>query len=423
MKKLYTILAAVLVTASTFAQSPEKMSYQAVVRDSGDNLVTSQVVGMRISILQGTTAVYVETQTPTTNVNGLVTLEIGGSSATVVSGTFSTIDWSTGTYFIKTETDPTGDTTYTITGTSQLLSVPYALHAKNAENVIGFSGDLGLTYSDYLYWDTISNSWSVGSGEVHIGRNAGNFSQGTSAVAIGRESGYIEQSYDAVAIGRESGNFFQGYEAIAIGLESGSDSQGDNAIAIGAYSGTINQNSNSIILNATGSPLESTVSNSLYIAPIRDADGPQVLKYDPITKEVTATAASAGSTYTVNTFYPELGGYVIAVRDGGKHGLVVAMQDQGTSNWYEANDLLSDANNHDVNGAKFMDWRLPTKRELNLMYGVYIGGNGANLNGNYYWSSTEYDNYYAWLQVFGSGGQHDYNKSITYYSVRAVRAF
>ena len=132
MKKLYTILAAVLVTASTFGQSPEKMSYQAVVRDSGDNLVTSQVVGMRISILQGTTAVYVETQTPTTNVNGLVTLEIGGSSATVVSGTFSTIDWSTGTYFIKTETDPTGDTTYTITGTSQLLSVPYALQSKTA---------------------------------------------------------------------------------------------------------------------------------------------------------------------------------------------------------------------------------------------------------------------------------------------------
>ena len=137
MKKLYTILAAVLITASTFAQSPEKMSYQAVVRDSGDNLVTSQVVGMRISILQGTTAVYVETQTPTTNVNGLVTLEIGGSSATVVSGTFSSIDWSTGTYFIKTETDPTGDTTYTITGTSQLLSVPYALQSKTATTLPG----------------------------------------------------------------------------------------------------------------------------------------------------------------------------------------------------------------------------------------------------------------------------------------------
>jgi hypothetical protein len=113
------------------------MSYQAVLRDSGDNLVSGQVVGMQISILQTTssgTAVYVETQTPNTNVNGLVTLEIGTGS--VVSGDFTAIDWSSDTYFVKTETDPTGGNSYTITGTSQLLSVPYALHAKTAENVI-----------------------------------------------------------------------------------------------------------------------------------------------------------------------------------------------------------------------------------------------------------------------------------------------
>jgi hypothetical protein len=92
------------------------------------------------------------------------------------------------------------------------------------------------------------------------------------------------------------------------------------------------------------------------------------------------------------------------------------------SNWFEANDLLSDANNHDVNGAKFMDWRLPTKRELNLMYGVYIGGNGAVLNGNYYWSSTEVDANNAWNQGFSDGVQYSYNKDATD-SVRAVRAF
>jgi len=148
MKKLHTFIAVLLMTASTFAQTPEKMSYQAVVRDSGDNLVSSQPVGMRISILQTTatgTAVYVETQTPTTNVNGLVTLEIG--TGTVVSGDFTTIDWSTDSYFIKTETDPTGGSSYTITGTSQLLSVPYALHAKTAESVTSTCGlSIGDTY-------------------------------------------------------------------------------------------------------------------------------------------------------------------------------------------------------------------------------------------------------------------------------------
>ena len=134
MKRIYIILAAVLITATVWAQAPEKMSYQAVVRDASSQLVTSTSVGMQISILQSSatgTAVYVERQFPTTNANGLVTIEIG--TGTVVSGDFSTIDWANDTYFIKTETDLNGGANYTITGTSQLLSVPYALHAKTAE--------------------------------------------------------------------------------------------------------------------------------------------------------------------------------------------------------------------------------------------------------------------------------------------------
>jgi uncharacterized protein (TIGR02145 family) len=90
---------------------------------------------MQISILQDSasgTPVYVETQIPTTNANGWVSIEIGGGI--VVSGNFAAIDWANDTYFIKTETDPAGGTNYTITGTSQLLSVPYALHAKTAIN-------------------------------------------------------------------------------------------------------------------------------------------------------------------------------------------------------------------------------------------------------------------------------------------------
>lgn len=135
MNRIITICAAVLMTASVFAQSPEKMSYQAVVRDGSDALVATKTVGMQISILQGTstgTAVYTETQTQTTNANGLVSLEIGIGTT---SDDFSTIDWSDGPYFIKTETDPSGGANYTITGTSELLSVPYALYAKSAASV------------------------------------------------------------------------------------------------------------------------------------------------------------------------------------------------------------------------------------------------------------------------------------------------
>jgi hypothetical protein len=150
--------------------------------------------------------------------------------------------------------------------------------------------------------------------------------------------------------------------------------------------------------------------------------GDQDLSSYATNADLALKANSASPTYTVNTFYAELGGYVIEVRDGGKNGLVVTMKDQGLSTWYEANDLLSDENNHDANGAKFMDWRLPTKRELNLMSDVYNGSNGAVLNANYYWSSTEYDNNNAWFQLFRDGTQMSFGKGSTT-SVRAVRAF
>ena len=134
MRKLFTSLMAVLLIGSVIAQAPEKMSYQAVIRNTGGTLVTSTQIGMEINIRQGSatgTVVYTETQTPTTNANGLVSIEIGGGAG------FSTINWASDDYFIETKTAVVAPlTTYTITGVSQLLSVPYALYAKTAENGI-----------------------------------------------------------------------------------------------------------------------------------------------------------------------------------------------------------------------------------------------------------------------------------------------
>lgn len=167
MKKLFTILLAVFLTATVWAQSPNKMSYQAVIRNASNNLVTSTAVAMQISILQGSTggsAVYVETQTPTTNANGLVSIEIGGG--TVVSGNFSTINWENGPYFIETKTDPAGGTNYTITGTSQLLSVPYALYAANAGTATGggnFTHYIGEEYGGGV----IFHLWKDNAGVEH----------------------------------------------------------------------------------------------------------------------------------------------------------------------------------------------------------------------------------------------------------------
>ena len=137
MKKI--ILSAAIFAAcsfSAFAQSPDGFKYQAVVRDASQNIIPNQAVGVQITILQGSangTIVYQETFSEITNAYGLINISIG--NGTVTQGTFSLIDWSAGPYFIETALDASGGTNYTVMGTSQLLSVPYALYAKTAENV------------------------------------------------------------------------------------------------------------------------------------------------------------------------------------------------------------------------------------------------------------------------------------------------
>jgi hypothetical protein len=131
MKSFRILLLSYFFSIAAFAQTPQKMNFQAVIRNSANDLVSSQPVNIRISLLQGSvsgTPVYVENHAVSTNINGLATLEIG--NGTVQSGDFATIDWSAGPYFLKTETDPNGGNNYSVTGVSQFLSVPYALFAE-----------------------------------------------------------------------------------------------------------------------------------------------------------------------------------------------------------------------------------------------------------------------------------------------------
>ena len=133
------ILALAFQAVYAFAQAPQKVSYQMVVRDASGQLVKESTVGVQMSILQGSaegSTVYVETHTPTTNVNGLVSIEVGNGTP-APQNTFADIDWASGPYFLKAETDPAGGSSYTISGISEILSVPYALHAKTAETPAG----------------------------------------------------------------------------------------------------------------------------------------------------------------------------------------------------------------------------------------------------------------------------------------------
>lgn len=146
MEKLLPILICLsLIIGTLSAQTPNAFKYQAVVRDNTGQIIVNKNVGFRISIVQtsGSGAiVYSEKHTAQTNAFGLVNLEIG--NGTIQSGTFSAIDWGTGSYFIKIELDANNSGLFSEMGTSQLLSVPYALYSKQAGN--GFSGSwLDLT--------------------------------------------------------------------------------------------------------------------------------------------------------------------------------------------------------------------------------------------------------------------------------------
>ncbi len=147
------------------AQAPNKMSYQSVVRNSSGAVVANGNVGIRISLLQGSatgTTAYAETHSLTTDANGIASLEIGGGAP--VTSTLASINWANGPYFIKTETDPAGGSSYTISGTSQLLSVPYALYSTNGLPT-------GTTIGNTLYWN--GTSW-INSGNIfNNGANVG----------------------------------------------------------------------------------------------------------------------------------------------------------------------------------------------------------------------------------------------------------
>ena len=145
-----------IIDYQVFAQAPESMNYQAVIRDGSGNVVANQTVSLRIKILQGSVSgspVYVETFNPTTNAYGSIAIQIGTGS--VITGTFNTIDWGANSYFVETAVDISGWANYTVISTTQLMSVPYALYAKTAGNAV--------------WQQDVNNDINFGQGNVGIG--------------------------------------------------------------------------------------------------------------------------------------------------------------------------------------------------------------------------------------------------------------
>ena len=450
MKKLITILVAFILSVGVFAQAPQKMSYQAVIRNSSNTLITSTPVGMRISIIQGSIfgpSVYVETQTPSTNANGLVSLEVG--SGVVVTGTFVGINWAAGPYFIKTETDPTGGTNYSIVGTNELMSVPYALFSANgtpgptgltgpqgmpgiqgivgdtgaigltgATGSAGAQGSIGLTGAQGIVGDTgatgLTGAVGATGSQGPIGLTGANGAIGaTGLIGVTGAQGPIGLTGATGAqgpIGLTGATGAQG----PIGLTGATGAQGPIGLAgpTGAQ-GPIG------LTGATG-PTGAAGQGGVTTA----GSGISITGAGTILSPYLVNAIGFSTTYTIG-LWPALGGYVFRISTDGKHGLVAETIDQSNnSSWYNGQDVISNPMNHSTNGQNFMDWRLPTMYELNEMYTqrVAIGG----FTNNNYWCSTEAQGYNsmgnAWAQSFFHGILNSYTRD-GLLPVRGVRAF
>ena len=399
---LLSLVAIATISLSSFGQSPEGFKYQAVVRDAVNAILSNQAVGMRLTIQQGAiggTAVYTETFAITTNTYGLVNLEIGTGTTT---DDFTIIDWANGPFFIETAADITGGTSYTVMGTSQLMSVPYALYAKTSGNGAGPQGPAGID-----------------------GTNGTNGTDGIDGV-----DGAVGATGAQGPIGNDG----------AVGATGPQGPIGNNG-AVGATGpqGPIGND------GAVGIGGVTSAGTGISVTGAGTVGSPYVVS------TTSACGLSIGDTYQ--------GGIIFYLDPSGCHGLISAPSDQSTGiQWwngsytdtYASGSGLFDGDGNcyrirasqgncvSCNAAELCldltlnsqsDWYLPSKYELNLMYenigqGNALGlGNVGGFASDNYWSSTEFDNFFAWFQNFISGIQNYFSKDYFDFYVRAVRAF
>jgi len=186
IKTLFTGMLMLLAVIS-LAQAPQAFKYQTVVRDGDGNALQNQDVSLRMSIRNETpdgTILFQETHNVQTNAFGLVSLEVGNGELVSGSGTIWGVDWGNAEKFLEIEIDPTGGSSYVLMGTSQLLSVPYALYAKSAgdetwsksgSSVFYNQGKVGIgTDSPGAKLDVAGHIWQTGTGgSVFLGVSAG----------------------------------------------------------------------------------------------------------------------------------------------------------------------------------------------------------------------------------------------------------
>ena len=179
MKKITSFLIAFTITVFSFGQAPNAFQYQSIVRDAANNVLANQNVNLKILILDNSATgnvLYSETHSVITNEFGLINLQIG--SGTILSGSFNSINWGVNNKYVRLELDPTGGTAFQFMGTSQLLSVPYALYALNSGNGgASYNAGSGISLSGNVISNTAPDQpiSLTGSGSTSVSGTYPNF--------------------------------------------------------------------------------------------------------------------------------------------------------------------------------------------------------------------------------------------------------
>ena len=251
MRKIIFTLIVVIGSLNLYGQAPEGFGYQAIVRNGTGDAILNQAVSFRFSIMKGSIVgdvAYRETHNITTDGFGAVSLVIG--NGTDKTGDFTIIDWGGDSYFLKVELDNTGGTFYTDMGTTQLLSVPYALYSKSAAN--GFSGN----YNDLTNIPAIDGSET----KITVGNNLKIEGAGTtgSPYILNISSHYIGESYGG-------GIVFYVYDNGLHGLIAAIQ---DQDFGIGWYNGVARYT------NTVGDGINSGAMNTTLIIALQTNDNP-----------------------------------------------------------------------------------------------------------------------------------------------------
>ncbi len=358
---------------NALAQAPQKMSFQAVIRNAQGQLVTESEIGLRLTLLADAPdgpIVYQESQQPESNVNGLVAVALG--DGTVLSGNISNIDWSTGMYYLRSEMDPEGGNNYSISGSTQLLSVPYALYASDSGSSTpgpqGPQGPQGLAGVQ----GAVGPQGPVGpagpQGPIGPQGEQGTFRDGTSAGEM--------MYWDGTD-----------WVAVAPGLNGQTLTFCDGVPTWG---------------ECPPEPLEIGDYFEGGIVIYLDGNGGGIV--------AAQTDQSIGAPWGCEG--QNIGGTTLVIGGGlnSTEAIYASCTDLGI-----AAKICYDL---DYNG--YTDWYLPTRDELLLMY-QYRAQIGGFATGTY-WTSSQASNTTGWLVLFTDGTASTYFKDNNY-RVRAIRNF